>query len=75
MSIFKQQIATLTVKPLRWESRIENVKVLQYETKEIHSVLIDTADNLNDPLSASEAESLADAISEFFFLISVIFVV
>ena len=75
-SIFKQHITSLTVKPLsetRWESRVGSVKVLRYQATEIHSDLIDIADNLNDPQSSSEAESLADAISDFSFLVSVVF--
>ena len=38
-----------------------------------YSALIDMADNLNDPGACSEAESLADAILEFSFLVSVVF--
>ena len=75
-SIFKQHITSLTVKPLsetRWESHVESVKVLRYQATEIQSALIDIADNLNDPQSCSEAESLADAIVEFSFLVSVVF--
>ena len=48
-------------------------KLLWYQATEIQSALIDIADNLNDPQSCSEAESLADAIVEFSFLVSVVF--
>ena len=68
-------MSSLTVKPLcetRWESRIESVVVLRYQVAEIHSALVDVADNLNDPQACSEAESLADAIEEF-ILVSVVF--
>ena len=46
---------------------------LRYQAAEIHSALVDTAENLNDPQACSEAESLADAIQEFSFLVSVVF--
>ena len=39
----------------------------------IHSALIDMADNVNDSGACSEAESLADAILGFSFLVSVVF--
>ena len=61
-------MSSLTVKPLcetRWESRIESVVVLRYHAAEIHSALVDTAENLNDPQTCSEAESLTDAVQEF----------
>jgi len=35
--------------------------------------LIDIAENLNDAQACSEAESLADAISDYSFIVSVVF--
>ena len=69
-------MSSLTVKPLcetRWESCIESVVALCYQAAEIHSALVDIAENLNDPQACSEAESLADAVQEFSFLVSVVF--
>ena len=75
-SIFKRHVNGLTVKLLcetRWESRSESVVIIHYQAAEIHSALNDMADNLNDPGACSEVESLADAILEFSFLVSVVF--
>ena len=68
-----KHVSSLTVKSLcatRWESRIESV-VICYQAAEIHSALVKMIDNLNDAQACSEAESLADAIQEFSFLVSV----
>ena len=75
-SILRKHVSSLTVKPLcetRWESRIESVVVLRYQAAEIHSALVDMAENLNDPQACTEAESLVDAVQEVSFLVSVVF--
>ena len=75
-SILRKHVSSLTVKPLcetRLESHIESVVVIHYQAAEIHSTLVDMIDNLNDAQACSEAESLADAIQEFSFLVSAVF--
>jgi len=39
----------------------------------IHSALVDMTENLNDAQACSKAESLADAVQKFCFLVSVVF--
>jgi len=57
----------------RWESCVDSVAVLRYQTDEIHDALIDISENLNDAQACSEAQSLADAILDYSFIVSVVF--
>ncbi|KAK0150060.1 hypothetical protein N1851_009200 [Merluccius polli] len=58
--------ASLTVKPLtetRWESQVEYVKAIRYQTRDINDALLEvTEDNPSDPKIKSEAKSLANKI-------------
>ena len=75
-TILKKHISSLTVKPLcetRWESRVDSVGVLRYQANEVHDALIEISESLNDPQACSEAESLADAILDYSFIVSVVF--
>ena len=71
-SILKKHITGLTVKPLcdtRWESHIDSVKVLRYQSMEVYEALLESSD---DEQACSEAESLADGIKNFNFRVFVV---
>ena len=73
--ILTDHISNLTVKPLsgtRWESRIEAVKPVRYQTKEISDALLEIAQSRQaDAGLRHEAQCLADQVTDFKFLISV----
>ncbi|XP_030405322.1 zinc finger MYM-type protein 1-like [Gopherus evgoodei] len=73
--IFKAHVNGITVKPLsetRWESRVESVKTLRYQSEEVYEALAAISEEARDPKAKSEAQSLASEISSFKFLTSVL---
>lgn len=66
---------TLTLKPLsetRWECRLESVKALCYQLKEIAECLEELSDSSNDSTTASECDSLRNEILSYEFILSLI---
>ncbi|XP_050066053.1 uncharacterized protein LOC126555133 [Aphis gossypii] len=72
--ILTDNIKGLTVKPLsdtRWESRINSVKVVRFQTEQIYNALIKLYEVENIVAGTRhEAVSLADQLTDFKFLIS-----
>ncbi|XP_030410240.1 uncharacterized protein LOC115647690 [Gopherus evgoodei] len=72
---FKAHVNGITIKPLsetRWESRVESVKTLRYQSEEVYEALVAISEEARDPKAKSEAQSLASEISSFKFLTSVV---
>jgi hypothetical protein len=67
-------VSSLTLKPLsktRWESRIENIKVIKFQTPQIRKAMLQLAKTSEDPKTKSEANCLATySIENFEFLLS-----
>ncbi|XP_042465822.1 uncharacterized protein LOC122048298 [Zingiber officinale] len=74
--IFKDHVKGLTVKPLsqtRWESHVESVKPIKEQTAQIRDALLDLTNDIEDPKTKSEAESLAlYELEKFEFLLGVV---
>jgi hypothetical protein len=57
----------------RWESHVDSVKAIRFQIQEIREALLQVAENDNDPLTSSEAKSLADnELGGFEFLVAII---
>ncbi|KAL5582202.1 hypothetical protein UlMin_014644 [Ulmus minor] len=71
--ILKNNISSLTVKPLsqtRWESRIESVKAIIFQTPNIRDALLELAETSDDSKIKSEAKCLATyELEDFEFLL------
>ena len=74
--ILQDHVSSLTLKPLsqtRWESRIESVKAIKFQTPQIRDVLYDLAETSKDPKTKSEVISLATCeIENFEFLLGMV---
>ena len=74
--ILKDHISKLTLKPLsqtRWESRLESVMTIRYQTLEIRDALLALCDDCVDPKIKSDAKSLAtNDFENFKFLLGMI---
>uniref|UniRef100_A0A8R7RG00 DUF4371 domain-containing protein n=1 Tax=Triticum urartu TaxID=4572 RepID=A0A8R7RG00_TRIUA len=74
--ILKDNLKKLTVKSLsstRWESHVESVKAIRIQMPEIREALLQVAETDKDPLTSSEAQSLAEnELGGFEFLVSII---
>ena len=56
----------------RWKSRVENVKVIRYQAPQIKEALLELLETSDDAKTKSEAESLANKLENFEFLLSMI---
>jgi hypothetical protein len=74
--ILLDNVLSLTLKPLsqtRWESRIESIKAIKFQTLQIRKALLQLAKTSEDPKTKSEANCLATYEMESFeFLLSMI---
>ncbi|XP_042460344.1 zinc finger MYM-type protein 1-like [Zingiber officinale] len=74
--IFKDHVKGLTVKSLsqtRWESHVESVKPIKEQTVQIRDALLDLTNDIEDPKTKSEAESLAlYELEKYEFLLGVV---
>ncbi|KAG6406752.1 hypothetical protein SASPL_134361 [Salvia splendens] len=70
--ILTDNVPKLTVKSLsttRWESRINSVQAIRYQTPQIRAALLEVVrSSTNDPKSVSDAENLVTALENFEFL-------
>lgn len=71
--ILMKHVPNLTVKrscDTRWESKLESVKALRYQIKEVHIALVELVEVTEDPKASSEARSLMNEISNYEFLLA-----
>ncbi|KAK2652088.1 hypothetical protein Ddye_011944 [Dipteronia dyeriana] len=69
---FQDHVNDLTLKTLsttRWESRINSVKAIKYQAPQIKEALLVLLDSSEDTKAKSEAESLANELEHFEFLL------
>ena len=72
---FQDYVDSLTLKTLsttRWESRINSVKAIKYQAPQIKEALLELHESNDDPKTKSEAESLANELENFEYLIVMI---
>ncbi|XP_073470341.1 zinc finger MYM-type protein 1-like [Aquarana catesbeiana] len=73
-AILKEKV-NITLKPLsetRWECRVESVKAVRYQLKEIAECLEEMAQKNADPAFCSECNSLKEEILSYEFVLSLI---
>ena len=74
-SLLKKYVSNLSLKPLcatRWESRIDSVKALRYQLPDVCDALDELADETDDAMIKSEAETLYETLTQFKFLVSLV---
>lgn len=65
-------VTTKSLSETRWECRLESVKALRYQISEIREALFDVAEETKDPMVKAEAESLANEVGNFEFILATI---
>jgi hypothetical protein len=74
--ILKDNLAGLTLKSVsttHWESRVDSVKAIRFQCANIQEALLQVSDGNNDPLTSSDAKSLANnELGEFEFLVAIV---
>ena len=73
--VFKSKFPAFTLKPLsetRWAARFESVKAFRFQIGEVYDTLFELSTDLPDPESKFEAQTLANLIKDFSFLVSVV---
>lgn len=55
----------------RWESKVESVKALRYQIKEVRDALAEVVETTEDSKAKSEASSLIHEISSYEFLVAI----
>lgn len=71
--ILKKNVPNLTVKKscdTRWESKIESVRALRYQIKEIRDALSEVVEITDDSKIKSETRSLLNVVSSYEFLLA-----
>ena len=56
----------------RWESRINSVKAIRFQTLQVRSALIELYESCDDAMTKSDAESLIMAFDNFEFLLGMV---
>jgi len=72
---FRNHVTGLSVKPLsetRWECRIDSVKAIRYQVGSVYDALLEVHETADEPLVKSEAESLANHLKDYKFLVAII---
>lgn len=72
----KNHVTSLQLKPLsttRWENRIDSLKPIRYQIKEVYNALIEiSASLLTDIGTKHEEDLLVNKLTDFQFLISIV---
>ena len=74
-NILLDHVPFFTVKSLsntRWESRINSVKAIRFQTLQVRSALIELYESCDDAMTKSDAESLIMAFDNFEFLLGMV---
>ncbi|CDY09507.1 BnaC02g20490D [Brassica napus] len=74
-NILLDHVPFFTVKSLsntRWESRINSVKAIRFQTLQVRSALIELYESCDDAMIKSDAESLIMAFDNFEFLLGMV---
>ena len=53
----------------QWESRVNSIEAVRYQTPNIREALLEVRDKVTDPLTKVEAQSLAEEVGSYRFLI------
>ncbi|XP_034078797.1 uncharacterized protein LOC117550471 [Gymnodraco acuticeps] len=53
----------------RWESRVNSIEAVRYQAPNIREALLEVRDKVTDPLTKVEAQSLAEEVGSYRFLI------
>ena len=75
-TVFKKHVPGLSVKPLsktRWECWIDSVKAIHYKVGEVYDALVEISEITDELNVKAEAESLANQLKDYKFLVSLIF--
>lgn len=69
--IISEHVQSLSIKQVcetRWEARISSIQAIRYQYAEVRQALIELSDSVEDPKTASEAQSLITHMEDFSFL-------
>ncbi|XP_054274622.1 52 kDa repressor of the inhibitor of the protein kinase-like [Macrosteles quadrilineatus] len=69
--IVSEHVQSLSIKQVcetRWEARISSIQAIRYQYADVRQALIELADSVEDPKTASEAQSLISHMEDFSFL-------
>ncbi|XP_030068040.1 uncharacterized protein LOC115476054 [Microcaecilia unicolor] len=75
-AVFRKHVRSPTAKPLsdtRWECRIQSVRAVRYQAGNFYDALIEIAEASEDAQARSEAESLANQMKDYKFIVSLVF--
>ncbi|XP_034544579.1 zinc finger MYM-type protein 1-like [Notolabrus celidotus] len=62
-------VALKTWSDTRWESRINSIEAVRYQASNIREALLEVREKVTDPLTKVEAQSLAEEVGSYRFLI------
>lgn len=73
--VISDHTKTLTLKQVcetRWEARISAIQAVRYQYVEVRDALVELGDKIDDPQTASEAQSLTNQMEDFSFIVVLI---